>query len=92
MECSLISPLTMDLVPLLGSKTFGLAAPLREETRHRVIKWGVLMLVLQDAMPDITLEPWPVRTVIDPSRLLTDYKSLKGVFLEWAKWRVTTLA
>jgi uncharacterized SAM-binding protein YcdF (DUF218 family) len=49
------------------------------------------LLVLQDAMPDITLEPWPVRTVIDPSHLLTDYKSLKGVFLEWAKWRVTTL-
>ncbi len=49
------------------------------------------LLVLQDAMPDIALEPWPVRTVVDPSRLLTDYKSLKGVFLEWAKWRVTTL-
>jgi len=49
------------------------------------------LLVLQDAMPDVTLEPWPVRTVIDPSHLLTDFKSLKGVFLEWAKWRVTTL-
>ncbi|KCZ84717.1 hypothetical protein HAD_03520 [Hyphomonas adhaerens MHS-3] len=49
------------------------------------------LLVLQDAMPDIALEPWPVRTVVDPSHLLTDYKSLKGVFLEWAKWRVTTL-
>ncbi|WP_375208510.1 YdcF family protein [Hyphomonas jannaschiana] len=49
------------------------------------------VLVLQDAMPDLTLEPWPVRTVIDPSHLFTDYRSLKGVFLEWAKWRVTTL-
>jgi len=49
------------------------------------------VLVLQDAMPDLSLRPWPVRTVIDPSHLLTDYKSLKGVFLEWAKWRVTTL-
>ncbi len=49
------------------------------------------LLVLQDAMPDITLEPWPVRTVIDPSHLFTDFRSLKGVFLEWAKWRVTTL-
>ena len=49
------------------------------------------LLVLQDAMPDIVLKPWPVRTVIDPSRIFTDYKSLKGVFLEWAKWRVTTL-
>lgn len=49
------------------------------------------LLVLQAAMPDITLKPWPVRTVIDPSRIWTDPKSLKGVFLEWAKWRVTTL-
>ncbi len=49
------------------------------------------LLVLRDAMPDIVLEPWPVRTVIDPSHLFTDYRSLKGVFLEWAKWRVTTL-
>ncbi|MBD3769478.1 MAG: YdcF family protein [Rhodobacterales bacterium] len=49
------------------------------------------LLVLQDAMPDIVLKPWPVRTVIDPSHLFTDFKSLKGVFLEWAKWRVTTL-
>ena len=36
-------------MPLLGSRTFGLDAPLRTETRHRVLKWGVLMLVLQDA-------------------------------------------
>ena len=49
------------------------------------------LLVLQDAMPDIMLTPWPVRTVVDPSRILSDPKSLKGVFLEWAKWRVTTL-
>lgn len=49
------------------------------------------LLVLQAAMPDIGLEAWPVRTVIDPSRIFTDPKSLKGVFLEWAKWRVTTL-
>jgi uncharacterized SAM-binding protein YcdF (DUF218 family) len=49
------------------------------------------LIVLQDAMPDIVLKPWPVRTVIDPAHILTDPKSLKGVFLEWAKWRVTTL-
>ena len=49
------------------------------------------LLVLQAAMPDVTLKPWPVRTVIDPDHILTDPKSLKGVFLEWAKWRVTTL-
>ena len=49
------------------------------------------LLVLKAAMPDIALKPWPVRTVIDPSRILSDPKSLKGVFLEWAKWRVTTL-
>lgn len=49
------------------------------------------LLVLQAAMPDVALKPWPVRTVIDPSHLLSDPKSLKGVFLEWAKWRVTTL-
>ena len=49
------------------------------------------LLVLHAAMPDITLKPWPVRTVVDPARILSDPKSLKGVFLEWAKWRVTTL-
>jgi len=49
------------------------------------------LLVLHDAMPDVVLKPWPVRTVISPERIFTDLKSLKGVFLEWAKWRVTTL-
>ena len=49
------------------------------------------LLVLHAAMPDVVLKPWPVRTVIDPSHILSDPKSLKGVFLEWAKWRVTTL-
>jgi uncharacterized SAM-binding protein YcdF (DUF218 family) len=49
------------------------------------------VLVLQDAMPDISLRPWPVRSVINPAKIFTDYNSLKGVFLEWAKWRVTTL-
>ena len=49
------------------------------------------LLVLKDEMPDVALTPWPVRTVIDPANIFTNPKSLKGVFLEWAKWRVTTL-
>ncbi|MEZ5946118.1 MAG: YdcF family protein [Hyphomonas sp.] len=49
------------------------------------------LIVLEEAMPDIALTPWPVRTVIDPSRIWSHPKSLKGVFMEWAKWRVTTL-
>ncbi|MCA8901463.1 MAG: YdcF family protein [Hyphomonas sp.] len=49
------------------------------------------LIVLQAAMPDVELKPWPVRTVIDPTRLWSHPKSFKGVFMEWAKWRVTTL-
>lgn len=50
------------------------------------------MLVLQDAMPEILLKPYPVRTGIDPSRIWSDPKSFQGVLREWAKWRVTTLS
>lgn len=49
------------------------------------------MLVLQAAMPDVQLQPYPVRTTIDPSRIWTDLHSFQGVLQEWAKWRVTTL-
>lgn len=49
------------------------------------------LLLLQRAMPDITLQPYPVRTVVDPSAVLSDSKSFRGVLTEWAKWRVTAL-
>ena len=49
------------------------------------------LLVLQAAMPDIQLVPWPVRTVNDPAAVWSDGKSFRGVFVEWMKWRVTTL-
>ena len=49
------------------------------------------LLLLQRAMPDITLQPYPVRTVVDPSSVLSDSKSFRGVLTEWAKWRVTAL-
>lgn len=49
------------------------------------------MLVLQDAMPEMELKPYPVRTSIAPSRIWSDPKSFQGVLREWAKWRVTTL-
>jgi uncharacterized SAM-binding protein YcdF (DUF218 family) len=49
------------------------------------------LLLLQRAMPDITLQPYPVRTVVDPSAVLGDSKSFRGVLTEWAKWRVTAL-
>lgn len=48
------------------------------------------LIVLQKAMPDIELVGWPVRTVNDPASIWTDPASFRGVFLEWAKWRVTT--
>ncbi|MDX1292381.1 MAG: YdcF family protein [Hyphomonas sp.] len=48
------------------------------------------LIVLQKAMPDIELVGWPVRTVNDPTSIWTDPASFRGVFLEWAKWRVTT--
>lgn len=49
------------------------------------------LLLLQRAMPDITLQPYPVRTVVDPSAVLSDSRSFRGVLTEWAKWRVTAL-
>ncbi|MEH6411125.1 MAG: YdcF family protein [Hyphomonas sp.] len=49
------------------------------------------LILLQRAMPDIELQPYPVRTVVDPSAILRDGKSFQGVLTEWAKWRVTTL-
>ena len=49
------------------------------------------LIVLKKAMPDLELIAWPVRTVNDPSRIWSDPGSFRGVFLEWAKWRVTTL-
>ena len=49
------------------------------------------LLLLQRAMPDITLQPYPVRTVVDPASVLSDSRSFRGVLTEWAKWRVTAL-
>jgi uncharacterized SAM-binding protein YcdF (DUF218 family) len=49
------------------------------------------LILLQRAMPDIELQPYAVRTVVDPSAILRDGKSFQGVLTEWAKWRVTTL-
>jgi uncharacterized SAM-binding protein YcdF (DUF218 family) len=49
------------------------------------------LILLQRAMPDIELRPYPVRTVVDPSAILRDSKSFRGVLTEWAKWRVTAL-
>ena len=49
------------------------------------------LIVLKKAMPDLELVAWPVRTVNDPARIWSDPSSFRGVFLEWSKWRVTTL-
>ncbi|KCZ91636.1 YdcF family protein [Hyphomonas johnsonii] len=49
------------------------------------------LLLLQRAMPDIELQPYPVRTVVDPTAVLSDFRSFRGVLTEWAKWRVTGL-
>ena len=49
------------------------------------------LLLLPRAMPDLELQPYPVRTVVDPSAVLRDPKSFRGVLTEWAKWRVTAL-
>ncbi len=47
------------------------------------------LIHLSKAMPDVILHPAPVRTKIDARRVLKDRKSLYGLMLEWAKWRVT---
>jgi len=44
----LAAPLTVEVVPFIASRTFGMDAPLRDSTRVLVIKWSVLMLLLQD--------------------------------------------
>lgn len=49
------------------------------------------LIVLRNAMEDVELVPYPVRTVHDPSAIWKDPKSFRGVLIEWAKWRVTTL-
>ena len=46
----LAAPLTIELMPFVSSRTFGLTAPLRAATRDAVIKWSALMLVLQDGV------------------------------------------
>lgn len=48
-------------------------------------------MVLADAMPDVRLTPWPVRTAINPEKTWQDWKTFRGLLTEWAKWRVTGL-
>lgn len=45
-----LAPFTGDVLPLVGCKACGLDAPIRASTRDGVVKWGVLMMALQDGM------------------------------------------
>ena len=45
-----LSPFTGDVLPLAGCKACGMDAPIRASTRDGVVKWGVIMMVLQDGM------------------------------------------
>ena len=42
-----LSPFTGDVLPLAGCKACGMDAPIRASTRDGVVKWGVIMMVLQ---------------------------------------------
>ncbi|MEO0981907.1 MAG: YdcF family protein [Pseudomonadota bacterium] len=49
------------------------------------------LIELQRAMPDIRLSPYPVRTAVDPTKVWTQFRSFRGVLVEWTKWRATKL-
>jgi uncharacterized SAM-binding protein YcdF (DUF218 family) len=49
------------------------------------------LLLFRGEMPDIDLTAVPVRTRIDPDRVFSDPRSLRGLVTEWVKWRVTQL-
>lgn len=48
-------------------------------------------ILLRNAMPDLKLTAYPVRTRIDPAAPFGSFRSLKGLSWEWLKWRVTRL-
>lgn len=45
-------------------------------------------LVIARALPDVELIAHPVRTRIDPARTFRDWRSLRGMVSEWAKYRI----
>ena len=47
------------------------------------------LILLQRAMPDLQLLPYPVQTRINPATPYSNFKSAKGLVTEWLKWRVT---
>lgn len=44
----LLAPFTGDVFPFVACKTCGLDAPIRASTRDGIVKWGVIMMVIQD--------------------------------------------
>lgn len=49
------------------------------------------LIVLGRTMPDISLQPYPVQSRIDPGSPLSSWNVFKGLGAEWAKWRVMRL-
>lgn len=47
------------------------------------------LILLQRAMPDRNLIPYPVQSRINPATPFSDIRSLRGLVTEWLKWRVT---
>jgi len=47
------------------------------------------LILLQRAMPELELLPYPVQSLIDPARPFSSFRSAKGLITEWLKWRVT---
>lgn len=43
-----IAPFTGDVLPLIACKACGMDAPLRSATRDGIVKWGIIMMVIQD--------------------------------------------
>lgn len=48
------------------------------------------VLVMEDGGEGLDFLPAPVRTRIDPTRTFSDWRSFRGMCVEWAKWRVTS--
>lgn len=49
------------------------------------------LLLLGNAIPNVDLIPYPVRTRIDPTVPFESIRSFRGLLSEWLKWRVTNL-
>jgi len=49
------------------------------------------MIVLNRAMPDLDLTPYPIQSSLDPATPFASLSNMRGLATEWGKWRITRL-